>query len=447
MTNRRDLLKQTCALALGVGGGAGLSRMVYAGAMPQAGDASRGNIRSVIRRDDTILKLGGVGDGFKMTWDAGDRQYVVVNDGSGWVEKPTAFYNTRLWTIQGEARAPQFSPVTGYPDLSDAVHPETAPRYFGQGVLAVKGKLYQFLSTLDRAEERPRHWVGAKLICSLDQGRTWSNQDGTTPVTWEDWDMQSRKRLAFFQEPDGCFSLLSILQMGRDYSANRDGYIYVYGLNGNVDGKMNELLMFRVPVDEMLNRGAYEYFAGRRSDGSARWSNDLEARAVVHTFPRGWVSRTNLFPDDLVVESWLPSVVFNEPLGLYMMTSAGVGCAPDGTYAGRPSYFGFWVASTPWGPWKQVHEDKAWTPGGDKAACAYAPQISPKWVAADGKSLWMVWADLQGIRQFDKDSALMDAAMEKASGDEEKAAITADFIGRYMPRYSFNIQRVDLNVS
>ena len=436
MPNRRDILKQTCAVALGMTGPAHIARA-----------ASGASVRSVVRRDETILRLGGVGDGYKMTWAADDRQFTVVNDGSGWADKPRAFYNSRLWTTSGGVQGAAFSEVSGYPDSSDVALPETAPRYFGHGVLAVQGRLYQFLSTLDRATQRPRHWAGAKLIYSLDNGRTWRNQDGTSPVIWEGWDVQSRERLVFFQEPQGSFSLLSILQMGRDYSANRDGYIYVYGLNGSIDGRMNELVMFRVPIAQLLNRSAYEYFGGRLGTGGARWVKDIEARAIVHTFPRGWVNSTNLFPDDLVVESWLPSVVYNEPLGLYMMSSAGIGCAPDGTEFGKPSYLGFWVSSTPWGPWRQIHEETSWTPGGDLAACAYAPQIAPKWIAADGKSLWLVWADLQGLRTFTRDHHLLDAEMEKADSPEQRTAVMVAFMQRYLPRYACNAQRVDLILS
>jgi hypothetical protein len=447
MPNRRDILKQTCAVALGVTGAARITQAARGTSVPLRHGTGGMGIRSVVRRDETILRLGGVGDGYKMTWDADDRQFTVVNDGSGWVDKPRAFYNSRLWTLSGGVQDAAFAEVSGYPDLSDPAHPDSAPRYFGHGLLAVRGGLFQFLSTLDRATERPRHWVGTKLIYSVDKGRTWCNQDGTSPVTWEGWDTQSRERLAFFQEPHGCFSMLAILQMGRNYAANRDGYIYVYGLNGNVDGRMNELVMFRVPIAELLNRRAYEYFGGPRGDGSARWVKDIEERAVVHTFPRGWVNRTNLFPDDLVVESWLPSVVYNEPLGLYMMASAGIGCAPDGTEFGKPSYLGFWISSTPWGPWKQVHEETAWTPGGEREACAYAPQIAPKWIAADGKSFWLVWADLQGIRTFARNRSLLDASLEKVDGPEERSAVMSDFTRRYMPRYSFNAQRVDLILS
>jgi len=385
-----------------------------------------------------------MGDCYDMTWCSGNEQFVAVNEGTGWMHRPKGFYDSRLWTIRGDVREGRFSAVDGYPGSSDSTRPDDASHYYGHGLLAARGRVFQFLTTLDRAKDRPRHWVGAKLIYSGDNGRTWRNQDGTYPVVWEDWSMQSRGRLVFFREPDESFSLLSVLQMGCDYAANRDGYVYVYGLNGNVDGRMNELVMFRVPLAELLDRRAYEYFGGRSGDGRARWVKDIESRAVVHTFPRGWVNRRNLFPDGLVEESWLPSVVYNEPLSLYLMASAGIGCAADGTEYGKPSYLGLWVSSTPWGPWRQIHEETAWMPGGDVAARAYGARIAPQWIARDGRSFWLVWADCQGIASMARDQSVLDADLKKADGPQARSAIMIDFTRRYIPRYAFNAQRVDL---
>ncbi len=444
MVNRRSVLKQTCTLALGLAASRVSAGLGVAAPFPMR--ALPAGIRSVIRRDETLMRLGGVGDGYKMTWGADDNLYVAVNDGTGWIDQPRMFYGAMLWTIDGDIRTPSFTQVETYPEVSDATRPEDAPKYYGHGMLAVKGRIYQFLSTLDQAKERPRHWQGSKLIYSDDNGRTWYNQDGTTPVTWADWDTQSQKTLTFFQEPNGSFALLSILQMGQEYSENRDGYIYVYGLNGNVDGLMNELVMFRVPVDDMLNRDAYEYFAGHKDDGSASWASDINARAVVHTFPRGWVNGTNLYEGDLVLDSWVPSVVYNKPLDLYMMASAGIGCAPDGTAFGKPSYLGFWVSSTPWGPWRQIHEETEWTPAGDQEARCYAPQIAPKWISEDGTSCWLLWADLKGLRKFGQDMSLLDAALEKAKSPEQSSAVTLDFFRRYIPGFSCNAQRIDLTL-
>lgn len=397
-------------------------------------------------REETIRRLGGMGFGYQSTWAADDTQYMMVNDGAGFLDPPTEFYNARLWQVHGDVAAPRFSAVEAFPNLSYSVRPREAPRYFGVGLLAVEDRLYQFLNTLDQAEDRPRHWTGAKLIYSGDGGHTWRNQDGSTPVVWEDWSAQKKPQFTFFNEPDNCFSMLSFLQMGKGYSANRDGFIYVYGLNGNVEGLMNQLVMFRVPTARMLDRSAYEYFAGTGAGGSPAWSGDIADRAPVHTFPRGWVNYTNLFPGDLVVESWLPSVAYNEALGLYMMVNSGIGIAPDGTEFGRPSYFGIWVSEQPWGPWRQVSEDTAWTPGGNPAALAYMPRILPKWISPDGKSFWMAWSDIKGIREFGRDEGLMTAALAKAKTPQEHTAIELDFLRRYMPGMTLNVQRVDLTV-
>lgn len=435
--NRRDLLQQAVS-------GAILAPLAIAGTSAAARSPSKASSpKSAIRREDTILRLGGLGDGYKMTWAADDCQYFGVNDGTGWLEKPLKFYNSRMWAAVGDPANVSFRDVPGYPELNKMTRPDDAPSYYGHGTLAVRGRLYQFLSTLDQRTEAPRRWTGAKLICSHDNGRTWLNQDGSAPVSWEDWGQQA-KSLAFFREPQGCFSLISILQMGRDYSANRDGYIYMYSPNGSIDGQMNDLVMCRVPVERIADHRAYTYFAGWRGDGTARWARDIQSRAIVHSFPKGWVNRTNLFSGDLVVEAWLPSVAYVAALDRYLMAASGTGCAPDGTEFGKPSYLGLWIAKTPWGPWNQIHEETAWTPGGDAAACAYAPQIAPKWIAADGRSFWLVWADLQGIRSFTRDRSLLAADLAKAADINERTEIIATFHRKKLPHYAFNTQRVDL---
>ncbi len=70
----------------------------------------------------------------------------------GWI-RARGFYNSRLWTVQNHIRQATFSELDGYPELNDSTRPEDAPRYFGHGVLAVGDRVYQFLTTLDRATE------------------------------------------------------------------------------------------------------------------------------------------------------------------------------------------------------------------------------------------------------------------------------------------------------
>ena len=392
-------------------------------------------LRGAVRREETTLRLGVVGDNWLMTWAADDRQFVSLNNGTAWNDPPRPFYNSRLFTISGDPDSATIADLPGFPELVFDVHRrETWNRYFGLGTLALDERIYQFLGTPNQGS----HWdgvadarfVGAKLIYSPDNGRTWCNQDGSTPVVWEDWDARSRENMVFFRESQDAFSLLSVLQMGRNYEANQDGYVYVYAPNGNTEGTMNELVMFRVPRDRILDRSAYEFFASRTPDGGAAWTKDIDARGIVYTFPRGWV---NVMDHPY---SWQPSVVYNEPLGLYMMANWGTGCEPGGKWFTKPSYLGLWFARTPWGPWTQFYEEPAWTPQGDSAARAYQPQISPKWIAEDGRSFWLVWTDFQVV------------ADEPVTEPESPEAIAAamESIGTMLPYYRLNMQRVDLEV-
>lgn len=443
MSQRRDILQ---SIAFGLL--AALSQPARAAISRTVGMAS---VRSLRRRDDTIVRLPTIGDGYKMTWTAADRQLVVVNDGAGWADPPDRFFKRSLWSIAGsDPRRAKARLVENYPAVDESQEPADAPHYHGHGLLAVRGRIYQFLSALDQAQDRPRHWTTAKLIYSDDGGSTWRNQDGSSPVRYESWTEQAKDKLVFFNEPEGCLSLLTILQMGQDYRDNADGYIYVYGPNGNVDGQMNQLMLFRVRIEKMLDRRAYSFFAGFDADGQPRWSTALADRHPVHVFPTGWVNSTNLFPGDLVVETWLPSVVFNAALGVYMMVASGNGRAEDGTEFGKQSYLGFWISHTPWGPWRQVHEDMAWMPGGDPEARAYSPQIAPKWISADGKRFWLVWTDLKGIRNIAQ-------AMEEPGEDEEtdspppdnprESALEANrTMHSFMPGYGFNAQLIELDV-
>src|SRR4051812_16211178 len=383
--------------------------------MPALGAERAPSIKGMHRLEETTLRLGGVGDNWHMSWAADDRQYVSACDGTGFPGMPHKDYNSRAYAIVGDPPDVKFEFLPGYPDLTNAWGTPECSRYYNFGILALDGKIYQFLSTPNHPFSQPQpRFVGAKLIWSPDNGKTWRNQDGSEPVKWEPWERRSKKNMAFFEETGDAFSLLTVLQMGKNYGENRDGYVYVYvyAPNGNAEGTMNQLVMFRAPKDKVADRGAYEFFVERTGDGGARWSREIGERGVVHTFPAGWVNTW------LHAYAWHPSVVYDAPLGVYVMANWGMGCAPDGKWFGKPSYLGFWTAPHPWGPWTQVHEENEWTPAGDRNARAYQPHIAPKWIAADGKSFWLVWTDFQVV----KDS----------KGHDTR------------PYYAFNVQKVEV---
>ena len=343
-------------------------------------------IAGIQRLEDTTVRSGH-GDNWHMTWADNGKQYVGLCDGTGWddIEGYTGQpYNTRVYAIEGQPPEHRFEHLSGFPDLA------TQNRYYGFGILALDGCIYNYLSTPDFAFGPPGNtWRGAKLIYSSDNGCRWLNQDGST-LRWEDWQERNRENMVFYDEPGRAFSLLTVLQMGRNYEHNRDGYVYVYAPNGNEEGTMNQLVMFRVRKHQVLERSAYEYFVSADSNGGATWSKDIDRCGVVHTFPAGWVNWASNHP-----YAWHPSVAYNAPMGQYMMVNWGMGVSEQGQWFGKPSYLGFWVASNPWGPWTQVHEETAWVVQGDTAGRNYQPQIAPTWIARDGRSFWLVFTDFR----------------------------------------------------
>ena len=350
-------------------------------------------IKGLRRLEETVIRIESCGDNWHMTWADSDCQYVSLCDGSGFPGMPHKDFNSRAYAIHGDPPGIRFEYLPGYPDLVNDWTTRECSRYYNFGILAIDGALYQFLSTPNHPFPEPTQprFVGAKLICSPDNGKTWRNQDGSTPVTWEPWETRGRENMCFFDEPGEAFSLITVLQMGRNYGDNQDGYVYLYAPNGNTEGTMNQLALCRTPRARILHCGQYEFFAGRRNDGGAEWSRRIEDRCVVHTFPPGWVNR-NVHP-----YAWHPSVVYYRPCGLYLMANWGMGTDHTEGWFTKPSYLGFWTAPAPWGPWSQVHEEQAWTPAGDANARAYQPQIAPKWIGPDGKSFWLVWTDFQTI--------------------------------------------------
>lgn len=457
MPTRREFLKKTASAAMigsTLGGTASAASRPTTEVRRTIGGKAQTAVRikSLIRREDSVLRYPVTGDNWHMSWASDDQQYVSLCDGPGFLAQPKVSYNSRMLEVCGGPVNAKFHDVPGYPLLGGPAQKPRDTRYYNFGTLALDGNFYQFLSTFNRPFKPNElekselddllRFNGAKLIHSPDNGRTWHNQNGSTPVIWESWEHRSRDTLVFFKEDQEAFSLLTILQMGRNYEHNKDGYVYVYAPNGNSEGTMNELVMFRVEKNKLLDRSSYEYFAGLATNGNGKWTKDITARAVVHTFPSGWV---NILPHPY---AWHPSVIYNAPLNTYMMANWGTGSAPNGMWFDKPSYLGFWVAPNPWGPWTQIYEESAWMPAYDKKARAYQPQIAPKWVAADGKSFWLVWTDYQGhdsegMKQLGERYKVNAEANTLTEGDVTR---TAHALRTSMPHYAFNVQRIDLAV-
>ncbi|HTF30198.1 MAG TPA: hypothetical protein VK625_15210, partial [Flavitalea sp.] len=279
---------------------------------------SKLKITGIKRLENTILPVTGQGDNWYMTWASDDKQYSGLCDGVGFKDQPDftgLSYNSQMYKIAGTPPDHSFELVPTYPYV-ESVSPRKVPgskdysRYYGFGILAVGENIYQILAT-PKVPFGPEGnaFIGGKLIHSPDNGKTWYNQDGSTPVKYEKWEDRNKNNMAFFYEPDESFSLHSFLQMGKAYEDNKDGYAYLYAPNGNVDGKMNQLVMLRVKKDKILDRKEYEYFASRSANGSAKWDKDINKRGIVHEFPKGWVNYQIGPGHSGHPYSWQPTVV------------------------------------------------------------------------------------------------------------------------------------------
>lgn len=452
MATRRKFIRDVAALtatasfsvAHGFGRREGDRRI--AGGQGANPDARPARIASLSVRDDTLVQYGGDCVAWQFSWAADDRQVGAALDGPGWPELPKDHYKTsNLLALSGESpHGATFEDFPAYPDISMWESTRLArPGYYGFSTLAVEERLYHFLSLrkIDFSPSQckrqvdcmPWPWNCAKLIYSPDNGRTWHNEDGSTPVVLESWNSVNRETMTFL-EPDGAFGIPMFLQMGRGYRDNQDGYVYAYGTSGLLEGTMNQLVMFRVPKNKVHVRAAYEYFEKRAADGGAVWVKDIRRRGSVHAFPSGYVNNAR-------GSSWMPTVIYNAPLKTFMLFAAGNASDWDSETV-RPTYMGVWISFSPWGPWTQVHEQIG------SSGRNYLPDgfsIPPKWIAPDGKSFWIAYGDGRqaGMTRSDKSWAL-----ETTEGRTEEEFRRGRLRWRlYHPYSGFNFKRVDLVVA
>jgi hypothetical protein len=103
-------------------------------------------------------------------------------------------------------------------------------------------------------------------------------------------------------------------------------------------------------------------------------------------------------PGDWMWCSWLPSVVYNPGLDLYIMVNYGIkdhrknfwdnwcqNCPTAGS-------LGFYYAKNPWGPWTEFHYIEEFKPNhADNRT--YQPKLSPKWIYNNGRTMVLIWSD------------------------------------------------------
>ncbi len=348
---------------------------------------------------NTLYRSDARGDNWCITWAADGTQITSMCDGN-WLGGKQSYHN-HLYRVVGDPDDFARQDVPGYPQFVSKTG-----SWFGYGIVSVDGILYSVVSKTP-ANRWSGPFRGIKLLKSKDNGSTWYRvdrhgeerkigpwDDARNEVDADEMFFLEEFELAHQSQNAYPFSYVDFVKEGKDNSAAKDDYLHIYSPEG---AQAHKLLLARVAKDKIGIRNAWEYFSKYGANTQPVWTSNIQDRGYVHVFPEksqdgnyfGWYS-------------WLPSVVWNKGLGLYIMVNGG-------TYGGRKmtssdkDYYdswmhtrtgslGFWYSEDPYGPWHEFYYTDYWTVD-DPKNLTYQPKLSPKWISEDGKEMVLIWSD------------------------------------------------------
>lgn len=198
------------------------------------------------------------------------------------------------------------------------------------------------------------------LYRSLDKGCTWSRLQVTFPRSTEN------------------ISFGSFVQFGRDDALALDAYVYTVAAEiSNADSlgvvqRPGRIMLLRVPVASIEDRGAYEYFAGLDATAQPIWSSESARKASIYDDADG----VGPFPQMSYVPG-LDRLVYTNEHG-------------DGvTSKGRQSLLTLAEAPYPWGPWTVIYRD-VFLP--DNQQTVFQWNFAPKWFSGDGREFTLIFS-------------------------------------------------------
>lgn len=291
-------------------------------------------------------------DNWPITWADDDHQYTSWGDGGGF-----GGTNNDGRVSLGVARVE--GAIGGYRGFNvwGGKDPEHKATFDGKsyGILSVDGGLYMWVSPGSDAT----NYEEAKIYNSTNHGASW------TAATWS------------FVKSDGII-LPTFLQFGKDYRGAKDDFVYVYGNQFksrmfSVKEKLRvqrpgEIALMRTPKTEIMNRTAYEFFAGLDRNGTPIWTKDPTIRRPVFEDPNG--------------VGWNTSVSFNRGLGRYFLMTEHA--------ASAKGKLGIFDAPEPWGPWTTaLYTDSFGAPSVQPSTFFW--NFSNKWLSEDGKRFVVIF--------------------------------------------------------
>ncbi|MCA1654926.1 MAG: DUF4185 domain-containing protein [Pseudonocardiaceae bacterium] len=300
------------------------------------------------------------GDLWPNCWSDDDHVYTSYGDGIGYGTTFSDIGVARISGMPGTLAGTQLAAGNQVGQIWTANHNRKPT-----GMACVGGTLY--LAVQDLAldfNDAP----GATIARSDDKGRTW---------TW------NRTAPMF---GGGVFTTIMFLDYGKAYGNAPDGYVYAYGLDHNWRDSFNDrvpdpvdVYLGRVPRASVLNRTAWQFFAGNDGAGVPQWTSNISQRmAVLHDDRRIYQNVGTAGRVRNLTQISQGGIVYNKPLNRYIYTSWS-------EYT-----FEFYESATPWGPWRHfTPKDFGGYPWFRYKHGGYTTTIPSKYISADGRSMWL----------------------------------------------------------
>ncbi|UCF97757.1 MAG: DUF4185 domain-containing protein [Spirochaetaceae bacterium] len=304
----------------------------------------------------------GTGDMWPMTWADDDAIYTAAGDNSGFLDH---FQTMNFWRIDGNPPQHDITLVNTLDFLEgDGYDMETRiPSIKPAGVVCVDGVLYLAIEDMRYTQGRFGNQINLQswIICSKDHGKTWSQ----APIPGS----PERKFLS------GVFASPHFLQFGRDYAGALDDWVYAYS-SADEDGVAawsagSFTYLARVPRSKILDRSAWQFFAGLSANNPV-WSKKLEEARPVFSYSR---------------KTGENEVVYHPVLRRFLLFNwAFIDCV-NHLIGSRHSELSIFESENPWGPWFTVYVQRDWG-----FNCDYQPRLPTKWIDSKNCNAWLVSA-------------------------------------------------------
>jgi hypothetical protein len=297
------------------------------------------------------------GDTWYNTWGADGNIYATSDDSNGFLG--TCANNFVVNEITGSNPSDLSSPfvncMTSYGGEGARGDYGDGRTWKTDGIISVDGTLYVVVARQqDGSGGYPYGFQpssNASIIKSTDDGRTWSNSFGTTGDPGgaaPPYNAQLGRADAMF--PGSSFGTPEFIQYGEDdnpASTADGGDTYVYAISNNgyaYDG--SDMILGRVLRSQIgdLDAADWQYYTGPAGgDGMnpADWSSDVADARPILTAP---------------YELSQSGINYIQPLHLYVMTSFYFPDRSSWPSTGVTSYWDFYEAPHPWGPWTRFFD-------------------------------------------------------------------------------------------